>query len=177
LTTDLEENDKQHMSVTSASVGLADLLDQIEIIADQCSSSSLIIYAPPREQEHIFEALCRAYLEGSCGERKSIRDAVAGKKGVSSCLLGYVHQSAERIREPGDLYWLRIGLAAAAIQEGGYDMRDFLLALAHLYVSAEEAGIDPQAEFEAMGEGIPEDFHRYAVVGGMRERMKHKRTE
>jgi len=165
------------MPVTSENASLVDLLDQIEAIADQCPSSSLIIYTPTREQEPIFEGLCQAYLEGSYWQRKSIRDAIVGKKGVSNGFLGYVHQSAERVHETGDRYWLRVGLAAAAIQEGSYDVRDFLLALAKLYVSAEEAGIDPQAAFETIGSGIPEDFHRYAVVREMRERMQQKDTE
>jgi hypothetical protein len=166
------------MSVRSSNVSLNDLLDQLKAIEDQCPSSSLIIYTPAQEHEQIFAGLCQAYLEGSYRERQAIRDAVANKKEVLNCFLGYLHQSAERVRETRDLRWLRIGLAAAAIQQNNYAyFYDFLLALAKLYVSAEEAGIDPKPEFEAMGSDIPEDFHSYAVVEETRRRMKYKRAE
>ena len=86
-------------------------------------------------------------------------------------LLGIVYSSAEQLRATQDVKWLRTRAAAASMQGGHLDYRDFLLALADLYVSAEEAGLDPESEFEAMGVGLPEDFHTYAVVRGRRSRQ------
>jgi hypothetical protein len=150
---------------------LGSLKDQLKAIEAQCPSSPLVIYAPQDEHEQFFDDLCRTYLEASSRERWAIRDAVANKKGVLNCLLGHVYKSAERVRATRDKQWLQIGLAAAAIQQGGYDQRDFLLALAELYVTAEEVGLDPKPEFRAIGGGIPANFERYAVVRSRRGRQ------
>lgn len=160
------------MSSSDTKIDLDNLLDQLEVIEGQCSSSSLVIYAPKDEHEWFFNSLCRIYLDASCRERRSIRSAVTGKKGVLNCLLGYVYESAEQVRVTRDKRWLQIGLAAAVIQQGGYDQRDYLLALAELYVTAEEVGLEPQLEVEAIGGGIPTSFDRYAVVRSRRKRIK-----
>lgn len=72
-----------------------------------------------------------------------------------------------------DLDLLRMGLAAAAIRGSGPDSRDFWMALAELYVSAEEAGIDPRSEFETAGGGVPSNFHTYAVLKSRQRERKH----
>ena len=159
------------MSSRDTDTALDGLKDRLRAIEEQCPSSPLVIYAPQDEHEQFFDDLCRTYLEASARERRAIRGAVADKKGVLNCLLGHIYQSAERVRATGDKQWLQIGLAAAAIQQGGYDQRDFLLALAELYVTAEEAGLDPKPEFRAIGGGIPADFYRYAVVRSRRGRQ------
>jgi len=156
------------MSSRDTDATLDELKDRLKAVEAQCPSSPLVIYAPKEEHEQFFDDLCRIYLEASARERQAIRNAVAGKKGVLNCLLGHVYKSAERFRATGDKQWLQIGLAAAAIQQGGYDQRDFLLALAELYVTVEEVGLDPKPEFQAIGGGIPADFERYAVVRSRR---------
>ena len=158
------------MSSSDTNTTLDDLKDRLKAVEAQCPSSPLVIYAPKDEHEQFFDELCRIYLDASTRERRAIRDAAAGKKGVLNCLLGHVYKSAERVRATGDKQWLQIGLAAAAIQQNGYDHRDFLLALAELYVAAEEVGLDPKLEFQAIGGGIPADFYRYAVVRSRRGR-------
>ena len=92
-------------------------------------------------------------------------------KGILNHLLGYVRQAAERLRARGEASWLRIGLAAAAMQQGGYDPRDVLLAQAELYVTAEEVGLDPRPAVEAIG-GVPSNFETYAVVRSRRDRVR-----
>ena len=160
------------MSSSDTSINLNDIKVQLEAIEKQCPSSSLVIYVPMQEHEQFFNDLCQIYLDAPSRERWLIRDAVADKKGILNCLLGYVYESAKRVRATRNRHWLQIGLAAAAIQKGGYDPRDFLLALAELYVTAEEVGIDPKPEFEALGSGIPADFHTYAVVRSRRKRPR-----
>lgn len=160
------------MSSSDTSINLNDIKNQLEAIEKQCHSSSLVIYVPMQEHEQFFNDLCQIYLDAPSRERWLIRDAVADKKGILNCLLGYVYESAKRVRATRNRRWLRIGLAAAAIQQGGYDPRDFLLALAELYVTAEEVGIDPKPEFEALGAGIPADFHTHAVVRSRRKRPR-----
>jgi hypothetical protein len=61
------------------------------------------------------------------------------------------------------------------MQSGQLDYRDVLLALADLYVSVEEAGLDPESEFEALGIQLPENFHTYAVVRSRRSRPQSDR--
>ena len=158
------------MSLSDTSINLNDIRDQLEAIEKQCPSSNLVIYAPRRKHKQFFNDLCQIYLDAPYRERSLIRDAAADKKGVLNCLLGHVYESAKQVRATRNRRWLQIGLAAAAIQKGGYDYRDFLLALAELYVTAEEVGIDPKPEFEALGDGIPADFHTYAVVRSRRGR-------
>jgi len=160
------------MSSSDTSINLNDIRDQLEAIEKQCPSSSLVIYAPMQEHKQFFNDLCQIYLDAPYRERWLIRDAVADKKGVLNCLLGHVYESAKQVRATRNRRWLQIGLAAASIQKGGYDYRDFLLALAELYVTAEEVGIDPKPEFEAIGSGIPADFYTYAVVRSRRERPR-----
>lgn len=161
------------MSSGDTRIKLNGIKDQLKTIEKQChSSSSLVIYAPKQEHRQFFDDLCQIYLDAPKRERWLIRDAVSGRKGVSNCLLGYVYESAKQVRSTGNRRWLRIGLAAAAIQTGSNDYRDSLMALAELFVTAEEAGIDPNPDFEGIGGGIPADFHKHAVVKGRRKRSR-----
>jgi hypothetical protein len=142
----------------------------LEALEERSVHSPLAYYAPTEAQRSLFHALCQTYLEASDRERSVIRSAVSGKKGVLNQLLGLVYKAAEQLRATQDVTWLRIGAAAASMQSGHLDYRDFLLALADLYVSAEEAGLDPESEFAVMGIGLPANFHAYAVVRGRRSR-------
>ncbi|MBN1887581.1 MAG: hypothetical protein JW850_06310 [Thermoflexales bacterium] len=149
-------------------IDLDDLLNQLKIIEQQSPSSALTYYAPSSDHTKFYNDLCQAYLAASPRQRAQIRDAVRGQKGVINNLLGYVYTSAERIRETKSQDWLRLGLAAASIRGDGPDYRDFLVALAELYVTAVEVGLEPRVEFMAIGGGVPANFHTYAVL---RERL------
>jgi len=94
--------------------------------------------------------LCPAYLEASAEQRAAVRVAVSDKNGVLSALLGYAYRAARRIQSPEDREWLLRGLAAISIENCAKDYRDVHLALAELYVTAEEAGIRPRADFRAV---------------------------
>jgi hypothetical protein len=94
--------------------------------------------------------LCPAYLEAAPEQRAEIRAAVSDKNGLLSALLSYVYRAAEQIQSPADREWLRRGLAAASIENCRKDYRDVLLALAELYVSAEQAGLNPRPDFKAV---------------------------
>ena len=152
-------------------IGFNEIRDQLEAIEKRYTSSSLVIYMPLQEHKKFFNDLCQIYLDATDRERWLIRDAVADKKGVLNCLLGHVYESAKQVLATRNKHWLQIGLAAASIQKGGYDYRDFLLALTELYVTAKEVGIDPKPEFKAIGSGIPADFHKYAVVRARLKRL------
>jgi hypothetical protein len=62
------------------------------------------------------------------------------------------------------------GFGAASLRGGSALDRDYLLALADLYVSAEEAGFDPEMELRAAELAILADFESSRVVRSRRLR-------
>lgn len=107
-------------------------------------------YDPYQAIHEVLDELCPAYLAASGEQRATVRAAVSEKAGVLSALLGYAYRAAKRIQSPADREWLRRGLAAISIENCSKDYRDVLLALAELYVAAEEAGMRPGREFKAI---------------------------
>ncbi len=140
----------------------------------------------------LLDELCPAYLGASTEQRAAARAAVDDKPGLLSALLGYAYRAAERLRSSADRLrssadreWLRRGLAAISIENCARDYRDVLLALAELYVAAEEAGIEPRSDFKVVsrlssGEKprggrtsvrrMLANFHSYGVLRERRER-------
>ena len=144
-------------------------------------------YDPYQAIYELLDELCPAYLEASAEGRAAVRVAVNDKSGVLSALLGYAYRAAKRIQSPLDKEWLRRGLAAISIENCAKDYRDVLLALAELYVRAEEAGIRPRSDFTAVSrlssrelprggdkpmQGMLANFSRY---GALRERRRRGR--
>ena len=107
-------------------------------------------YDPYEAIYALLDELCPAYLAASAEQRAAVRAAASDKNGVLSALLGYAWRAARRIQSPEDREWLRRGLAAISIENCARDYRDVLLALAELYVMAEEAGIKPSSDFRAV---------------------------
>lgn len=176
------------MPVENTDTYLDKLLEQLAEIEGQCSPSNLMLYYPSEEQEQALYDLCRFYLETSSEQRARIRTWISDKEGLLNRCLGYVHKVSKQIHSVEDGEWLRIGLAAASIENCRFDYRDFLLALAELYVTAEEAGLDPRGEFKAVAtlsskktprgggttsvSSMLSNFHRYAVLKERRRRPK-----
>jgi hypothetical protein len=133
----------------------------------------VVLYYPTEAQDAFFRQMCLTYLEAAPKERERMRRLVSEKGGVLNRLLGLTYQSAKRLRETADPIWLRIGLAAASLENCRFDFRDYLLALAELYVAAEEAGLDPRPEFRKVGRmssrELPRGGERPAsrMIGGM----------
>jgi hypothetical protein len=141
---------------------------------------------PYQDMYDFFDELCPAYLDAASPQRAEIRAVVSDKAGLPSALLGYVYRSASQIQSASDGEWLRRGLAAASIENCARDFRDVVLALAELYVAAEEAGIDPKPAFKAVARLSSRDkprggttpvrqmlanFHRY---GALKERKRRQ---
>jgi carboxymethylenebutenolidase len=173
------------VATDDTAVDLDELIDQLTTIEAQTSHSALAYHIPRGEHEQFFNRLCRSYLTASPEQRDLIRTAVSDKPGVRNNLLGYIHASARHIYSPADRHWLRIGLAAACIENCSFDYRDFLVALKELFVAAGRATLDARREFQAASEWSSQDkprggstpvsrmlaeFHTYAVVGGARRR-------
>jgi hypothetical protein len=146
-------------------------------------------YDPYQAIYRLLDEICPAYLEASAEQRALIRAAASDKTGVLSALLGYAYRAARRIQSPADREWLRKGLAAISIENCGRDYRDVLLALAELYVAAEEAGISPRSDFKAVSRlssgqkprggntsvrGMLANFQGYGVLRERRRRGKRR---
>lgn len=140
---------------------LATCLSSIDDIETQSTHSPLVygLTAPDAIQ-----AVCQCYVRASRRQRAQMRHAVRDKLGFQNQLIAYLHRAAEQVQATSDAMWLWTGAAAAAMQGGLMDQRDFLWALARLYLAAEAAGLEPRSTFEALGGAIPSDFHTYAVV-------------
>jgi hypothetical protein len=141
-------------------------------------------YDPYQAIYELLDELCPAYLEASAERRAAVRVAASDKSGVLSALLGYAYRMAKRIQSPLDREWLRRGLAAISIENCARDYRDVLLALAELYVAAEEAGIRPRSDFTAVSKlssgekptggstSVKEMLANFSRYGVLRERRK-----
>jgi hypothetical protein len=134
------------------------------------TDSTLLIYRPTEDQERFLNGVLIHYMETTPEQRAAVLEAFRGRYGLLNMLVGLAYTAADRIRSTGEDIWLRIGLTAASIEEslGKVDFRDRLLALAELFVTAEEAGLDPRADFESIC-GL-KGFSDYAVVRSRRQK-------
>src|ERR1044072_3807122 len=109
-------------------------------------------YDPYQDMYVLLDQLCSIYLTASSQQRAEIRAAARDKEGIWSGLINYIYRAAERVQSSADKEWLRLGLAAASIEDCSIDFRDTLMALAELYVAAEKASIDPEPDFREVAE-------------------------
>lgn len=150
--------------------------------------SALVIHGADKEFDPMFDELCAAYLEAPSKECEQVRQVIATNRILQAAFLGHAIRALRNIQTSGDLNWLRLGLAAASIDNEGEDDRDTLLVLAELYVRGEQAGLQPNDEFKQMAErsdtakprggmtsmrDILLNFDSYAVLAE-RRRMKNR---
>ncbi len=154
-------NEEREMDMPEIRKGI-DALDR------EYPDSTMVIYKPTDEQRRFMDRVLLHYAGATQKRRDEIREAFRGKYGPLNMLEGYALVAAGKLKSTRDENWLKAGLTAAAIEDslGRVDERDRLLVLAELYVTAEEAGIDPQPAFENLY-GIA-DFSGYAVVRSRR---------
>ena len=101
--------------------------------------------------------LADMYLKASPERREQIRAYFRDKGADLAELWVYVRRVALLIRSEEDVLWLRRGLAAAAIEGGGWDFRDTIVSLVILRYAAERAGIRTRPFFdEAIAVAAPE---------------------
>ena len=141
-------------------------------------------YDPYKEMYVFFGELCDFYLTAESGVQLVLRDRTAEKPGILHGLLGYVYRCADAVNAGAGQGALLLGLAAAAIENCARDARDSMLALAELYLAAEDQGLDPGKAFQnaarfadnhkpaggslSMSEMLPA-FHGYGVVNERRK--------
>lgn len=139
---------------------------EIEERQAEFAASALEIIGPAPRQVEFIDRICRTYLRADAPGRSALASRLSDKNGILNCLLGNAYRCAEMLKATQDAEWLREGLAAARLAQRGTDYRDVLLALAELYVVAEEAGIAPGAAFLEIC-NLP-DFGAAAAVASRR---------
>jgi hypothetical protein len=90
-----------------------------------------------------FAALVQLYLQSDSEQRQLDRDHFKGQDDRLWEMIFYVRRVAKLIESQDDVKWLRLGLAAAAIQDGRVDFRDLSVSLVVLRYGAQRGGIDP----------------------------------
>lgn len=162
------------MPLPAPDPSLQPLLERLKSLQEDYPYSTLLINVPSStDTEGLFHELClRALREPKPYDRYWILETLKGKPGLASAFLGFMYTSADKLRETKDAQWLEVGLGASILQEGYLDWRDYILALANLYVTAEEVGLDPRPAFTLIGYGKDDDFGHHAVV---MERRRNRR--
>lgn len=150
-------------------------------------AAQLTKYDPYEEVYRLFDELCAFYLAADDASRDAVINFVCGKPGILHGLLGYIRRCAGALQSPADGITLRMGLAAASIENCSADARDTMLALASLYLAAEDAGLNPRYEFRATAKlssakasvgsstsmrEMLSNFSGYGVVSEMRKSKK-----
>ena len=104
------------------------------------------------ERDRLLDRLCEEYLAATARRRGAIRRYFEGKARLLIALEAGVARSAYRIKGLGDVDRLRLGLAAASINDARIDYRDLGFAIEHLARAATAAGIDARPHFRDVAE-------------------------
>lgn len=109
----------------------------------------------PELQRDTFGALqiiCEYYLDADGGQREIIRQSLAKYAALRDQLFSFLYHSAQMIEASGEPKWLRLGLAAASLENLTEDARETYGRLGHLFLTAVRAGINPVPYFKQVGE-------------------------
>ena len=100
----------------------------------------------------VLDALCGTYLEVDAAQRTAIRGILDDKRTILDYLYGYMGRASRLLGSSKDVRWLRMGLAAASIEDMRVDWRDLLICLGDLYLAAKDAEIRPGRHFREVAE-------------------------
>jgi hypothetical protein len=150
--------------------------------------NALIIHGADKELEAAFDELCEAYSQAPPDECEQVRQVISTNRILQAAFLGHAIRASRNIQTSADLNWLRLGLAAASIENERGDYRDTLLVLAELYVRGEQTGMEPGKEFKQMAghsdsakprggitsmRELLSNFDTYAILAERRNRKNH----
>lgn len=164
------------MHVFPTDAELEALLAEVHRRGQVAPHSPLVIFTPAEDDLDFYVRLCR-FFQASPPRVYRLSNAVEQYDGLLNHLLGFVYIACDQLRASRDVEWLRLGLTAAGLQGARLDYRDFLLAIAELYLAAEEAGLDAAAEFRQAGGVIPADFEHSPVLAEQRRNRRLFREE
>lgn len=100
----------------------------------------------------IFADLCDSFVHAAELDRDQIRKVFTRDQRRSDRIRLFAIHNAMGIKSLPDASSLSRGLVAMSIENCAVDFRDTLMALAELWVRAEQAGIDPQPFFSTAAE-------------------------
>jgi hypothetical protein len=102
----------------------------------------------------LIEQLIGIYLQASDVERQRIREYLGAIKRWRDVFHWWGPEATLMFKDP--VRFLRLRLAKLSILDGGYDLRDTLVALATTWHMLEELGVDPEPSYrEALSWGGP----------------------
>jgi hypothetical protein len=104
------------------------------------------------ERDGLLDQLCESFLSASPPQREEIREFFEGKRRPLKDLEDRAARAAFMIKSIQDVDRLRLGLAAAAINDARIDYRELSLILSGLSRAAIGAGIDPGPHFRDVAE-------------------------
>jgi hypothetical protein len=105
---------------------------------------------PTGELYTLLDELGSAYLDSTADERVSLRNMLADTPTVLFEMYDYIRRTSKLLEDTENPNWLRLGLAAASLEDGRVDYRDLLEVLSDLYVAAVRASIDPRPYFQSV---------------------------
>lgn len=118
------------------------------------------------ELRRLLDQLCEAFFACDAASRTGLRTYVAQRQDLCDQVHVYAFQVSTGVTGPQDVPVLRRGLAAVSVENCAFDVRDTLMALANLYVGAEEVGIDPRRHFSLVA-GLSDDARTRGGCGSM----------
>ena len=138
------------------------ILTDIALLAEKIAREENDPYFvhPNKKMLGLIEDLSSYYLNVDNDGRKVIRTFISEIKGgiqlpgliyiVPSTIYAFIKSLGKKIHKKDDGNLLKIGLAAASIEEGRMDTRDLLVSIEELYKSAQAVGIDVIPHFKFM---------------------------
>jgi hypothetical protein len=97
------------------------------------------------------DRVCYFYLIADGPSRRLLRDSIIGRHNILWALVNHPVWCAQQIKLPSDRVFLKTGLASASLENQGFDYRDTGISLISLYRASVKAGIEPSADFAAVG--------------------------
>jgi hypothetical protein len=101
----------------------------------------------PGELTSFLDTHYNLYYSATPEECPKLRELIGINREFEDFLLSYAQDVANQIQSADDVALLKRWLVALSLENGGRDLRDTLMTLADLYVSAESTGIDPKPVF------------------------------
>lgn len=105
-------------------------------------------------EEEAFEVLERVsdfYLNASPEERVHVRKMMHEHEALHFQLFGFLYRATQMVEASESIMWLRLGLAAASIEDIEEDPRETYGRLGQLFRAAARVGIDPIPYFAEVG--------------------------
>jgi hypothetical protein len=143
-------------------VNAVEFIDQYAQLHLQIINSLTSAEGVKKSKDKLYDFLdmnYQTYIISNSEERNEIREFFkkidqgrVTKTFLDHFLIGYIQRCAENIELGGEKIWLVRGLVVNAIEDGILDHRDNVNVLAHLFVAANDKGLEPKIEYQKISE-------------------------